>query len=275
MKGNKLLAVLGIAGLLATHARASLDYLYVNPGFADGSGQIDVRFPTDYSGGVGYNSGMWVGELTMKDPATDQAFTAFCLSPTGLMYPGLAAYNPLTPDAAKYGLNPATWSPSGGIENAVYIWNQNRLTLTNNTGGAALGLAIWAALYNSTAVGNVSLNGPFSVSGAGLTPEMLSLGLSQIAALNAAGQSGVESVYNQHPATILRPVDASMQDLIIPNPAHSSPAPALAPEPSSFFALAALLATTAGKWFCRLKQRGLSPSQTPPRACRRRVCPSG
>ena len=274
MKCNIMSAVLGIAGLLAVSARASVDYLYVNPGFADCNGQIDIAYPTDYSGGVGYDSGMWVGQWNMENPATHQPFRAFCLSPTGLMYPGIAAFDPITPEAAQYGMNPSTWSTTGGIENAIYIWNRHSNTLASDTEGAALGLALWAALYNSTAVGAITDSGRFSVSGAGFTAPMEAAFASYIAELNAAGPSEVESVFHQNPATILRPVNPVMQDLIVPG------SPPMAPEPSPLFTLAALLAVVGGKWlFVRGKCAGcrgrVSPPQTPPRACRRQVSPCG
>jgi len=251
MKLNTLSAVLGIASLLAVNARASVDYLYVNPGYADCNGQIDIAYPTDYSGGVGYDSGMWVGQWNMENPATHQPFAAFCLSPTGLMYPGVAAFDPISPEAAEPGLNPSTWATTGGIENAIYIWNRHSNTLTSNTEGAALSLALWAALYNSTAVGSATASGRFSVSGTGFTPEMETMYASYIAEVNAAGQSGVESVFAQHPATILRPVNPIMQDLIVPG------APPMTPEPTPIFALAALLAMVGGQWlFLRVKKSG-------------------
>jgi hypothetical protein len=219
-----------------------MDYLYVAPGFADCTGQITISYPSDYSGDVGYNSGFWVGQWNMENPATHQSFSAFCLSPTGLMYPGLATFNPLTPDAAKYGLNPSAWSTTGGIENAVYLWNRLGNTLKNNTEGAALGLALWAALYNSTAVGEMSKSGRFSVLGTGFTQEMQALYASDITTLNTAGPGEVVSVYQQNPAQILRPVSSTMQDLIIPG------APPMAPEPNALFALALLLSFSGGQW---------------------------
>jgi len=272
---------LGVACFLSVSARASIDYIYFDPGYCDSSGQITVTYPND-SGGESCLSGMSVGEVIVEKVSTNELFSAFCLSPAGDLGYAATAYNLLTPAAAKYGLNPSTWFTTGGIENAVYIWNQHFTTLTNNTEGAALHLALWAALYNSSAVGSVTTNGRFSVSGAGFSPEMQAAFVADIAEINAAGQSAVESVFKQNPATILRPVDSSMQDLLIdpppeasgssssasdPSPTPSVPSapasnsplappqatalsgdPPMAAEPSTFFALAAFIAMTGGTW---------------------------
>ncbi|MCX6968176.1 MAG: hypothetical protein NTZ46_10450 [Verrucomicrobia bacterium] len=241
MKLGTLWVVLRLA-CLAVSARASMDYLYVNPGYADTTGQIVINYPTDYSGGEANNGGMWVGQWNMENPATHETFTAFCLSPTGLMYPGMAAFDPITPEEARYGLNPSTWSLAGGIENAVYLWNLHSSTVASNTEGAALSLALWAALYNSTAVGSATASGRFSLRGEGFTPEMESIYVAYLSELNTAGSGAVESVFDHHPATILRPVNPVMQDLMIPASSR------MTPEPSAFFALAALLGMVGAEW---------------------------
>ena len=276
-------------------AQASIDYIYFGPGYRENSGQITVAYPNDSSGESSL-SGMSMGAVIVEKVSTNELFSAFCLSPAGDLGYAAAAYNPITPEAAKYGLNPSTWSTTGGIENAVYIWNQHNATLTNNTEGAALHLALWAALYNSSAVGSMTTSGRFSVSGAGFTPEMQALYASDIAELNTAGQNAVKSVFNQNMATVLRPVHSGMQDLLIDPPpaAPGPPLPAsdppltppqpsaltsdsrMTPEPSSFVMLAAFIAMTGGSWLrSRFRKRMSSLPQTPRRACRRRIFPFG
>ena len=307
MKRNKIFAVSGFTCLLSMTSRASIDYIYFDPGYRESSGQITVTYPND-SGGESSLSGMAMGEVIVEKVSTNELFSAFCLSPAGDLGYAAAAYNPITPEAAKYGLNPSTWSTTGGIENAIYIWNQHFTTLTNNTEGAALHLALWAALYNSSAVGNVTTSGRFSVSGAGFSPEIQAAFDADIAEINAAGQSAVESVFKQNPATILRPVDSSMQDLLIdpppavpePSPPTSSPSstpsvpstptsappltlpqdsastgdPPMVPEKSSFLTLAAFIAMTGGTWLrSRFRKRTPSLPRMPRRVCRRRVFP--
>jgi len=244
MKPGKIFIVLGIVCLFAVRARASIDYGFLGYGLADLSGQLCVTIPTDYAGGEHVINGMWVGQVRLADFTTNQVLTGFCLSPDGGLQYGLTAYDPITPEAAKFGSDPSVWSTTGGIENAVYIWSQHGSTITSINDGAALGLALWAAIYNSTAVGSVNASGRFSVSGA--NPGIATAFASDLAELNAAGPDAVQATYNQNPASILRPVDTSMQDLIVA--ARPSSGSALAPEPSSFFALAALLATMGTKW---------------------------
>lgn len=247
MKAGNFFIVLGIACFFAIRAHASVDYAFLGYGFADLSGQLSVTIPTDYSGGEHTISGMWVGQMNIEDTVTHEVFVASCLSPAGGLTYAVTPYDKISPDAAKFGLNPSTWSTTGGIENAVYIWSRHYNTITSNAEGAALGLALWAALYNSTAIGTVSASGRFSVSGA--SAEIASTFNSDLAEVNSAGQSDIQSVYDTGLAKILRPVNGSLQDMIIdPSGASSTDPSPLAPEPSSFFALAALLAMTGAKW---------------------------
>ncbi len=238
--------ILAVAVLLSANARASVDYSYVGPGLADGSGGIQVTFPTDYVGGSHSESGIYVGQLHMSNPLDGANFNAFCLSPGGLLTPGPAAYNVLTLDQAKYGMNPAAWSLTGGIENAAYIWAQKNQTISTAAEGAALNLAMWAALYNSTAVGALVGSDRFSVSGA--SAEIQQAFAADIAQINAASQSAILSNYSADPGYILRPVNPTMQDLIVlPGAVPESMQAQLAPEPSTVFGLAILGLFVAGQ----------------------------
>ena len=84
------------------------------------------------------------------------------------------------------------------------------------------------------------------MSGEGFTPEIAAKYNEYIAELNAAGANAVESALNQNRSHILRPVDATMQDLLGSDPLPSSPP--MAPEPSPFFALLAFTALMGVKW---------------------------
>ncbi|MEI6561201.1 MAG: hypothetical protein WCO68_03850 [Verrucomicrobiota bacterium] len=237
---KSFLTSLAATVLLATSAFASLDYTYTGVGLADGSGQITITYPTNYTGGSHSESGIYVGQLDMRNPLDGSTFNAFCLSPSGILSPGTAAYNVLTFDQAKYGNNPAAWSLTGGIENAAYIWNQNQGKITTAAQGAALNLALWTALYNSTAVGVVDDSGRFSVSGSGFTDSIEHAYSSDLAQVNGASKSAILANYSSNPGYILRPVNATMQDLIVlPGavPPGMRPGLAVAPEPSTIFGL--------------------------------------
>ena len=237
---------LAAAILFAQSTFASLNYSYTGLGFADGSGQITITYPTDYAGGTHSESGIGIGQLHMLNPLDASTFNAFCLSPSGILTPGPAAYNVLTLEQAKNGLNPPSWSLSGGIENAAYIWAQNQGALTTNAQGAALNLAMWAAVYNSTAVGVTTESGRFSISGAGVSADIQQAYSADIAQLNGATQSAILANYNANTAYILRPVNPSMQDLIVISSVPPPP-PVLAPEPSTIFGLLFLGLFVAGQ----------------------------
>ena len=247
---KSFLTSLAATVLLAASAFASLDYTYTNLGLADGSGQITITYPTNYSGGTHSESGVGIGQLDMRNPLDGSTFNAFCLSPSGQLFAGTAAYTVLTLDQAKYGLNPSAWSMTGGIENAAYIWSQHQGTITTNAQGAALNLAMWAALYNSTGVGAMTDTGRFSVSGSGFSTAIQQAYEADIAQLNGTAQSAILANYSANPGYILRPVDASMQDLIVlPGviPAGLRAGLAVAPEPSTVFGLLFLGAFVAGQ----------------------------
>ena len=234
--------------LLVSSGFASLDFTYTGAGLADGSGQITITYPTNYTSGTQSEAGIYVGQLDMRNPLDSSTFNTFCLSPSGSLSPGTAAYNVLTFEQAKYGSNPSAWSMTGGIENASYIWSQNQGKITTNAEGAALNLAIWSALYNSTAVGTMTDTGRFSVAGAGFSLAIQQAFEADIAQLNGASQSAVLASYNSNAGYILRPVNTSMQDLIVlPGVVPAGIRAELAPEPSTVFGLLFLGVFVAGQ----------------------------
>jgi hypothetical protein len=239
---KKLFTLFASLVLLSASARATLDYTYTGPGLADGSGQITITYPTNYTGGSKSESGIYVGQLNMSNPLDASTFNAFCLSPAGNLT-GTQAYNVLTLESAKYGLNPAAWSLTGGIENAAYIWTLKNANINTAAEGAALNLAMWAALYNSTAVGATTGSGLFSVTGAGYSSAIETAFNADIAQLNSASQSAILANFSTNPGYILRPVNASMQDLIVlPSsiPESMRVQMASAPEPSTILGIAFL-----------------------------------
>ena len=262
---KKILIYLAATTLFAASAFASLDYTYTGPGLADGSGQINITYPTNYTGGSKSESGIYVGQLDMRNPLDGSTFNTFCLSPSGLLSPGTSAYNVVTLEQAKYGSNPAVWSQTGGIENAAYIWTQNQGKITTSAQGAALNLAMWSALYNSTAVGTMTDSGRFSVGGAGFSPAIQQAYEADIAQLEGAAPSAILSNFSQNPGYILRPVDTSMQDLIVlPGviPAGIRNGLAMAPEPSTVFGLLFLGVFVGGQMVVeRSKQLALAKAR--------------
>jgi len=234
---NLLRLIAASAVLLTMNAQASIDFTYLGPAHADGSGQITITYPTDYTGDTRSENGIWVGQLTMQNPSSGQTFSSFCLSPAGNLSPGTASYTPLTFAQAKYGSEPPTWSMTGGIENAAYLWEMNNGSITTNAQGAALNLALWTAIYNSTAVGTAPSTGRFSVTG--ISPEIAAAYAADMAQLNAADPSAVEEAYSDNSGYILRPTDSSMQDLLVLPGALPADflANANAPEPSTVFGM--------------------------------------
>jgi hypothetical protein len=170
------------------------------------------------------DGGEWIGiySFTVQNnggyniPST---FYSTCISPNGRLYDGPYTYNPLTFQQASPGINPAAWAP-GGIQNANYLFQQYSSGIINHaTGlglsgsgadqGAALALAMYAALYNSTGYGHTSGSGAFALNSANAavtadyTAILLALqGWSPTSAALATGY-------------VLRPTDTTAQDMLL------------------------------------------------------------
>jgi len=128
-------------------------------------------------------------------------FWSTCLSPGGLLDSGSYNYTLETYAAANGGLNPsAQWAgyvsgvtPGYGIQNAQYLWRLYGAGVMSgaygnkNDAGAGLALAMYAALYNSTAYAAAPSSGSFKVTTAssGATADMTSF-LNGLAAAGAA-----------------------------------------------------------------------------------------
>jgi len=100
-----------------------------------------------------------------------QTFYSVCLSPLGNLDDKVHTYNFLSFAQANPGQYPATWAWNGnaaspqywGIENATQLFVKNLPSVNSDTAGAALELAIWTALFDSTGYGTFNLlTGSFS-----------------------------------------------------------------------------------------------------------------
>ena len=201
-------------------------------------------------------------------------FWSTCLSPGGELDSNPHTYNYETFAQANPGVNPSSWAtgPGGqlyGIQNANYLWNafgSASTALQNPTytpgsqaaidAGAALAMAMYVSLYDSTGYGTYN-----DAAGANFVPTGLSAGVqndlnNDLAILNPAGvQNNLAAGY------MLVPTDpngaGSGQEFIILAPPENNLT--VVPEPVStsvFAGVIALLAVTGGavrrKFFTRI-----------------------
>ena len=127
-------------------------------------------------------------------------FYTTCMSPSGnLNWNTPDNYTLQTFAQASPGINPSLWASSGpngtgalwGIQNANYLFTQQAHTLepggnatlggsyvgTAADQGAAMALAMYAALFNSTDYGKINGSGPFQVTGFGNVNVLTDYGL--------------------------------------------------------------------------------------------------
>jgi hypothetical protein len=127
-----------------------------------------VSMPNAYVGIYSFGVSDVVGITGM--PSTIQSI---CLGPLGDLTTGTYQYTLEPFSQANPGLNPSSWAYSGtqlwGIQNVNYLWSQYNTTANTPTAAAALALALYDALYNSTAYGVTPLAG-----GKGFTPNFAS-----------------------------------------------------------------------------------------------------
>jgi hypothetical protein len=105
--------------------------------------------------------------FTTSDPVgvtgVPSTIQSICLGPLGDLTTGTYQYKLETFAQANPGLNPTSWTYSGsqlwGIQNANYLWSQYGTTANTPTAAAALALALYDALYNSTGYGATPLTG--------------------------------------------------------------------------------------------------------------------
>jgi hypothetical protein len=115
--------------------------------------------------------------------ANGSTVSSICFGPLGNLTAGTYQYSLQSFAQASPGLNPSTWAQGSGssagqlwgIQNANYLWSQygaglsqSTASLTTATASAALALAIYDALYNSTGYGATPLTGT------GFAPNLIS-----------------------------------------------------------------------------------------------------
>lgn len=174
-------------------------------GFTAKLGSTQVIQSDDYIGIYQFSVTASTGPVTA--PST---LYSVCLAPLGNLGYGSFTYNVDTlAQASVYPYaNPAAWAsqsstPNSGIENALYLWNTLSGAIDGHSGaayqsaGAALALAMYTVLYNSTGYGTYSASGPFTVTG-GLTGATLS---------DYTTDLGDLANYVEYSGEILAPVD--------------------------------------------------------------------
>jgi hypothetical protein len=164
------------------------DSSYAEAGFTVSLGSQSL-LPSDGIIGI-YSFTIGSGSI----PSLSTPFWSTCISPSGVLGNGPYTYDLEPFAAAQPGLNPNTWSGANntdggyGIQNANYLYSElsgqilaagvvGETGTTPRAQGAAMALAMYDALFNSTALGvtpGVSSStassftaGAFSVSGAG------------------------------------------------------------------------------------------------------------
>jgi len=152
-----------IAGSVCA-ASASVTYQVNNGGLESFNVQIDS---TKIYGALA--GGILINRISSSDPSMPASYVTVCTDIEGTLYLGQSyKYNtPVTPFAGETGIAPTWGLPSDGsaaaeaIQNAAYLfYTYGQLTSTgvglgSTTLKAALQLAVWEALYNTTATGDI------------------------------------------------------------------------------------------------------------------------
>jgi hypothetical protein len=216
MKRNLFVLLFGVAVLAVTAGKSVAAVSLTFSGTGYGASPFSVSYPTDYIGGSATRGSLFLGELIMGQTGGPNLRT-YCLSPAGTVGSGL--YDLMTFEAAKFGANPPTWSLSGGIENAAYLFHNFAGSVANNDQGAAMQLALMELIYDSTGLGTVTgsggtslTSGRFQASGvSGAVSSAVNNYINDI--LAAAGN--IAPHYSSFPGYVLRPQAAGGQDLLV------------------------------------------------------------
>jgi len=208
-----------------------------------------TEMPDAYLGIYGF-SGSQVVNGSISGLANNFAIQSICLSPLGDLTTGTYQYNYETFAAANPGANPSAWQWNQnnsnpqywGIQNANYLWLKNSAAIEqagNATGAAALMLAMYDALYNSTGYGTVGTGTPTK----GFLPNFASTAEQNdyTAYVNSLTAAGVEA--NLANGYVFVPTDnnpggPSGQSFIILSPGETLN---VVPEPTTMIAGALLL----------------------------------
>lgn len=224
---------LAAAGFVSA-ANASVTYSIANGGLESFDVTIDS---TTINGALA--GGILLNEVSSTDPSMPASYVTVCTDIGGTLYLGqnYTYDTPPTSFAGQSGVQP-TWgdgttasSAAAAIQNAAYLfYTYGQLTGTGVGGTtdqkAALQLAVWAALYNTTASGAVT-GTRFSVAGSSTA---LTLAENYLTDLNA--QSGVGNFgYNGYlltPDPALGGINANAdgkppQELLIGTPVPEAP----------------------------------------------------
>jgi len=195
-----LTLLLAVAGSLSA-ASASVTYQINSGGLESFNVQIDS---TTINGALA--GGIFIKEVSSTDPSMPKNYTTVCTDIGGSLYLGQSyTYDtPPTGFSGQAGVNP-NWgngtaaSETAAIQNAAYLfYNYATLTGTQLTssglGGsteqlAALQLAVWDVLYNTTGTGINSIDGTrFSVSDGDAAA--ITLAANWVTALNSMNDAG-------------------------------------------------------------------------------------
>ena len=189
-------------GGLANLATASVTYSIGNGGLETFNVSIDG---TAINGALA--GGIAIQQVLPANPSMPMDYTTVCTDIEGTLYLGSSyEYNtPATPFSGQTGVNP-TWGAANApgnsintanaaqaIQNAAYLfYNYVQLTGTGLGGTteekAALQLAVWSALYDTTTLGTVT-GSRFQVSG-GSDAGAITLADSWLTALNTQADAG-------------------------------------------------------------------------------------
>lgn len=193
-------------------------------------------------------------------PSLGTPFWTTCVSPDGLLDSLPHTYDQETFAQASPGINPPNWAnpvgaPLAGIENANFMFAMFKGSIMNGTSGqagttadqgAALALAMYDALYNSTGYGQISGTG-FTIPGLASASDVFADYTSDVNAfLGAANAANVTALGG----TILRPdpnQSGSAQDMVF----VGTPVP----EPSTIIAGALLFLPFAASTLRILRRR--------------------
>lgn len=178
MKRNSIAKTFGlpaalILGLsLSASATVTMQFTWGGTYYQSGFTASSPLLPSGIAGNeaIGIYHFNTSGDSTVPNP-----LYSVCLSPSGLLDGNPHTYNSYTFAEAAPGIWPNAWAQSTGlnpqywgINNAAYLWNLYGMAIVNNTGGvytgnqdsaaAALQLAVWEVLYDSTGYGQLGGN---------------------------------------------------------------------------------------------------------------------
>ncbi len=264
-----------VAMLMAANAHAQVTMALSDNGGPPGGGYFaadyNSLFTATLAGYVNPNTGnnqiiagndlIGIYQFTVTaggSPSLNTPFYATCISPAGNLYTGNYTYNSVTLANADNGMNPhgywAGWNNVNGgpgIQNAAYLYSKLAPGIISGAGsgntqpsddqGAAMALAMYTVLYNSTGYGtyNSAFGGPgaFQITG-GLQTSGSAVYTDYIADLNEGVLGTLHGSSSSVTGNELVPTDPTAQGMILMGGyANGSPVP----EPTTIIAGALML----------------------------------